>query len=76
MRSPETSFSVRAMWKEPRMVADEEQTTVEIGHKNGRVVMNFYGTSEVDPNYIAWSPAQARAVARQIIASADRAEQS
>lgn len=49
----------------------EEPTTVEIGHKDGRVIINFYGTSEVAQSYIAWSPREAREVARLLLKSAD-----
>jgi hypothetical protein len=46
---------------------------VEVGHKDGRVIMNVSGTSEVPANYIAWSPDEAREVARQLLVCADAA---
>jgi len=56
------------------MVEDEEPTTVQIGHKDGRVVLNFYGTSEVPPSYVVLTPDEARAVARQLLDCALGAE--
>lgn len=52
----------------------EETTKVEIGYKDGRVVLNFYGTSEVEPSYIAWQPHEARGVAALLVRAADNIE--
>jgi hypothetical protein len=52
----------------------EEPTTVQVGHKDGRVVLNFFGTSEVKPSYVAWSPDEARAIAEHLLRAADAAE--
>jgi hypothetical protein len=51
-----------------------EPTTVQVGHKDGQVVLNFFGTSEVAASHVVWSPTDAREVARQLLASADAVE--
>lgn len=53
---------------------DTEDTQVQIGHKHGRVIINIAGTSEVEPSFLALSPAQARAWAKQLTVCADGAE--
>lgn len=55
---------------------DEEKTHVEIGWKEGRVVMNFYGTSVIPSSYIAWTPKEARKVAALLLQVANSAEAS
>ena len=55
------------------MTPKVEDTRVQIGHKDGFVVLNMFGTSEVPESFLRFSPEQAREVARQIILSADRA---
>lgn len=55
---------------------NEEPSRVEVGHKDGRVIVNFYGSSEVPPNYVAWSPVQAREVAAHLLRCAALAESS
>ena len=49
-----------------------ERVRVEVGHKYGLVVLN-YGTSEVAPHHIAWTPHEAREVARLLNEAADAA---
>jgi hypothetical protein len=49
---------------------------VETGHKDGRIVMNLYGTSEVEPSYVSFTPDEARKLGRQLLALADAVEQS
>jgi hypothetical protein len=55
---------------------DEESTQVTIGHKGGRVVLNFHGTTVVQPSYIAWTPDEARKAAQLIVDSADCADRT
>jgi len=45
----------------------EQPTRVEVGHKDGRVIFNLYGTADVEPSYIAWTPEQAREVAQHLL---------
>ena len=52
----------------------EEPTHVEVGHKDGRVILNFFGTSSIAPSYIAWTPDQAREVAAHLVRVADSVE--
>lgn len=71
-RAPEL---VRLPEDDPRAQAlSEEITRVQVGHKDGRVVLNLFGTSQVEPSYIAWSPAQAREVAGHLLRCAALAE--
>ena len=46
-----------------------EETRFEIGHKDGRVVMNI--TGGIGPCHLTWTIEQAREVARLIFASVD-----
>jgi ribosomal protein L37AE/L43A len=48
-----------------------EPSIVEIGHKNGQVVMNCGGCEGVPPHWTAWSTKQARVIARKIESTAD-----
>ena len=52
----------------------EESISVQLGHKNGRIILNLSGTSHQEPTYIAFTPTQAREFAQQILVCADGAE--
>ena len=55
-------------------VGPGESSSTEVGHKDGQVVMNCGGCDGVPPHWTAWTPAQARQLARKIEAAAANAE--
>jgi hypothetical protein len=62
------------MIKEHQTIPPTEDTKVQIGHKDGKVIMNMFGTSEVEPSFIVWSPLQARQLAKDLLRCANEVE--
>ncbi len=56
-------------------VDDAEPAIVTVGIKDGCVVLQSSGNDQVEPNFIVWSPAEAREIAAHILSCANNAEQ-
>jgi hypothetical protein len=70
-------MDVRKSWDEAQREIDriksEVATTFEVGHKDGRVVINVYKDGEPSEHFV-WTPTKAREIAHYLRVAAEQAD--